>query len=114
MDFDQAIERVLSHEGGYINDPRDPGGETQWGISKRSYPSINIKLLTRTGAIEIYRRDFWDRVHANDLFDGVAYQCLDFAVNSGIETAVRYLQRALGVAELIAELRKQADTSKVG
>ena len=61
------IERLLSHEGGYVNDPRDPGGETQWGISKRSYPSVNIKALTREGAIEIYRRDFWERSRADDL-----------------------------------------------
>jgi len=99
MNFQQAIERCLSHEGGYVNNPDDPGGETQWGISKRSYPNVNIKALTREGAIEIYRKDFWKRVHADDLFDGVAYQTLDFAINSGIETAVRYLQRALNVAD---------------
>ena len=99
MNFEQAIERVLSHEGGYVNNPADPGGETQWGISKRSYPTIDIKALTRAAAIEIYRRDFWALVHADELFDGVAYQALDFAVNSGNSTAVRYLQRALGVAD---------------
>lgn len=99
MNFEQAIERVLGTEGGYVNNPADPGGETQWGISKRSYPNVDIKALTRAGAIEIYRTDFWARVHADELFDGVAFQTLDFAVNSGIETAVRYLQRALGVAD---------------
>jgi lysozyme family protein len=99
MNFQEAIDRVLSHEGGYVNNPADPGGETQWGISKRSYPNVNIKMLTREGAIEIYRTDFWQKIHADELFDGVAYQTLDFAVNSGIETAVRYLQRALGVAD---------------
>lgn len=99
MKFEQAIERVLSHEGGYSNDPNDPGGETQWGISKRSYPALNIKALSRLGAIEIYKKDFWQRIHADELFDGVAYQTLDFAINSGIETAVRYLQRALNVAD---------------
>ncbi|WP_425526518.1 glycosyl hydrolase 108 family protein [Xanthomonas oryzae] len=50
---------MLSHEGGYVNDPRDPGGETQWGISKRAYPELNIRALTRDQAIEIYRRDYW-------------------------------------------------------
>ncbi|PUA17251.1 glycoside hydrolase family 108 protein [Glaciimonas sp. PCH181] len=99
MNFDQAIERVLSHEDGYVNNPADPGRETKWGISKRSYPNVDIKNLTRTQAIDIYRRDFWSRVHADELFGGVAYQCLDFAVNSGIETAIRYLQRALNVAD---------------
>lgn len=99
MKFEDAIARVLGHEGKYSNNPADPGGETNWGISKRSYPDLDIKGLPREQAVEIYRRDFWNRVHADELFDGVAYQALDFAVNSGIETAVRYLQRALGVAD---------------
>lgn len=99
MNFDIAFDRLLGHEGGYVNNPADPGGETNWGISKRSYPNVNIKLLTRDGAKEIYRRDFWSRVNADRLNDGVAYQLFDFAINSGIETAVRYFQRALGVAD---------------
>ena len=99
MIFEDACDRLLGHEGGYVKNPRDPGGETRWGISKRSYPNVNIKTLTREGAIAIYKRDFWDRVHADKLYDGVAFQLFDFAVNSGIETAVRYLQRAVGVAD---------------
>ena len=99
MNFSEAIERVLDHEGGLVDNKADPGGLTQWGISQRSYPDIDIRRLTRAGAIYIYQTDFWNRVHADELFDGVAYQSLDFAINSGIETAVRYLQRALGVAD---------------
>ena len=101
--FDSFFDRLLGHEGGYVNDPKDPGGETNWGISKRSYPNVNIKTLTRDGAKAIYRRDFWDRIGGDRLlvrgYDAVAFQLFDFAVNSGIETAVRYLQRALGVAD---------------
>lgn len=99
MTFDGAFDRLIGHEGGYVNDPKDPGGETNWGISKRSYPSVNISELTRDGAKAIYRRDFWDRVNADRLHDGVAFQLFDFAVNSGLDTAVRYLQRAVGVAD---------------
>ncbi len=99
MTFDDAIDRILGHEGGYVNDPADPGGETKWGISKRSYPDVDVAALTRDGAKAIYRRDFWDRIGADSLPASVRYQVLDFAVNSGIETAVRYLQRALGVAD---------------
>lgn len=99
MSFDAAFERVIGHEGGYVNDPADPGGETKWGISKRSYPHLDIRSLTREDAREIYRRDFWGRLQADRLPASVAYQLFDFAVNSGIETAVRYLQRALGVAD---------------
>lgn len=99
MDFTQAFDRLINHEGGYVNNPLDPGGETNWGISKRSYPLINIATLTREGAKAIYKRDFWDRIHGDTLAPGVAFQVFDFAVNSGIETSVRYLQRALGVAD---------------
>lgn len=99
VDFNTAFDRLLGHEGGYTDGKGDPGGETNWGISKRSYPDVDIKALTREQAKEIYLRDFWNRVRADKLHDGVAFQLFDFAVNSGIETAVRYLQRALGVAD---------------
>lgn len=99
MNFDTAFDRLIGHEGGYVNDPRDPGGETKWGISKRAYPNVDIKALTREDARKIYFRDFWQRLSANILPDGVAFQLFDFAVNSGIETAVRYLQRAVGAAD---------------
>ncbi len=97
--FRDYIERVLSHEGGYVNDPRDPGGETRWGISKRSYPHVDIKRLTRDDAIAIYERDFWRRVQGDRLPRQFAFQALDAAVNHGIENAVRWMQRAAGVAD---------------
>lgn len=99
MKFDTAFDRLIGHEGGYVNDPNDPGGETKWGISKRAYPHLDIKNLTREDARAIYRRDFWQRIRADKLADGVAFQLFDFAVNSGVETSIRYLQRALGVAD---------------
>ena len=97
--FRTFIERLLSHEGGYVNHPSDPGGETQWGISKRTYPALNIRDLTREQAIEIYRRDFWDKSEADLLPAPVGFQLLDGAVNSGIAQASRWLQRAVGVAD---------------
>jgi len=99
MNFDEAFDRLLGHEGGYVNDPSDPGGETNWGISKRAYPDIVIKALTRDQAKKIYKLDFWDRLDGDFLPPGLAFQVFDFAVNSGITTAVRYLQRACGVAD---------------
>lgn len=97
--FDSLIGRVLSHEGGYVNDPKDPGGETQWGISKQSYPNVDIRSLKREQAIELYRRDFWQRVQGDKLPAAVAFQVLDAAVNHGIGNAVRWMQRAAGVAD---------------
>lgn len=99
MTFDTAFDKLLGHEGGYVNNPEDPGGETNWGISKRSYPHLDIKNLTRKEAKAIYKKDFWDKIHADELPDGVAWQVFDFAVNSGVQTAIRYLQRAVGVAD---------------
>lgn len=97
--FDKFIDRVLSHEGGYVNDPRDPGGETKFGIAKRSYPHIDIKNLTREQAIEIYRTDFWQRVQGDQLPEAFVFQALDAAVNHGIGNSVRWMQRAVGAAD---------------
>jgi lysozyme family protein len=99
MTFDDMFNRLMSHEGGYVNNPQDPGGETKWGLSKRSYPHLNIRELTNDDARGIYLRDFWAPINGNDLYDGVAFQLFDFAVNSSIGTAIRYYQRALGVAD---------------
>lgn len=97
--FDTMVERVLAHEGGYVNHPNDPGGETHWGIAKRSYPHLNIRSLTRQDAVEIYRRDFWERVKCDQLPPEFAFQAFDAAVNHGIGNAVRWMQRAAGVAD---------------
>lgn len=99
MDFNTAIERILAHEGGYVHDSRDPGGETQWGISKRSYPDTNIRTLTREGAKLIYEADFWRPVVSTVTDGALQFQLLDAAVNHGMGNAVRFLQRAVGVAD---------------
>ena len=97
--FDECVDFVLLDriEGGYVNDPRDPGGETNFGISKRSYPKVNMKTLTREGAVEIYKRDYWDAAGCDDLPSKVALVVFDCAVNQGVGIARRLLQKALGV-----------------
>ncbi len=57
--FEKAFEYVIQNEGDYVLDKNDPGGETKFGISKRSYPTLNIRDLTLEDAKEIYYRDFW-------------------------------------------------------
>ena len=99
MDFDQAFDILIGHEGGYVNNPNDPGGETKYGISKRSYPNVDIKNLTLAESKAIYRRDYWDRLQADTLPESVRFDLFDTAVNSGPGTAGRLLQRAVGVAE---------------
>jgi len=95
--FNIAFDRLLGHEGGYVNDLQDPGGETNWGISKRSYPNVDIKSLTRDGARAIYLRDFWCVLADAD--DAIKFQVFDFAVNGGLPVAIRKLQAAVGVAD---------------
>lgn len=97
MNFDTAFERLMGHEGGYVNHPNDPGGETNWGISKRSYPHVDIKNLTLATAKTIYLKDFWSLLGEAD--PAIKFQVFDFAVNSGIQTALRKLQAAIGVAD---------------
>lgn len=99
MNFDIAFDRLMGHEGGYSFNPDDPGGETQWGISKRQYPAIDIKTLTREQARSIYERDFWWPIKDVGLADEIVFQAFDVAVNHGIGTALRLLQRAAGVAD---------------
>lgn len=99
MTFDEAFDLLLGHEGGYVNNPADPGGETNWGISKRQYPDLDIRNLTRAQAKKIYQRDYWDRLQAGALPEAIQFDLFDCAINSGLETAARLLQRAVGTAE---------------
>lgn len=98
MNFDIAFDRLIGHEGGYVNHPTDPGGETNWGISKRSYPTVDIRNLSRAQAKEIYRRDFW-LAAGQGIAPAVAFQVFDASVNHGISTAIRFLQRSVGAAD---------------
>jgi lysozyme family protein len=96
MNFDRAFEIVVGHEGGYVNHPADPGGETKFGISKHAYPSLVISAVTLEDAKAIYYRDYWQRVKCDELPDLLRYPMFDAAVNSGVERAVRWLQTAVG------------------
>lgn len=94
--FEKAFAYVIENEGGYVFDKNDPGGETKFGISKRSYPSLNIKDLTLEDAKKIYYRDFWQKGKFEEIDDEkVATQVFDLSVNLGIRAAVSVLQRAL-------------------
>ncbi len=97
-DFDKAFTFIITHEGGYVNDPNDPGGETKYGISKRQYPDLDIKRLTLRDAREIYFNDYWRAIRGDDIRDQeIANQIFDFAVNAGVRRAVKYAQSVVGV-----------------
>jgi len=103
MSFDQAFDRLIGHEGGYVNHPNDPGGETNWGITLRTAREQGytgeIRDLTCEQAKDIYRRAYWLRVKADQYDSAIAFQVFDAAVNHGIKQAVRWLQRAVGVTD---------------
>ena len=92
--FKEIIEKVLEHEGGYVNDPKDLGGETKYGITKRFYPDVDIKNLTIEQATEIYKKDYWDKNRVESLPQNLWHIYFDMCVNMGKRTAVKVLQRA--------------------
>jgi lysozyme family protein len=97
MRFEDAVSIVMAIEGGYSNNPNDRGGETKFGISKRAYPDLDIKNLTRDQAISIYRRDYWDHCKL-DLMPGILrLSIFDSAVNQGAHFAISAIQRVAGL-----------------
>ena len=96
MDFDTAFTRLLGNEGGYEDGAGDPGGETNWGISHRAYPTLDIKALTQDEAKAIYVRDYWPQCGA-DKIPSLAFDLFDTCVNSGAQRSVKILQMAVGV-----------------
>jgi lysozyme family protein len=95
--WDKAIAFVFAMEGIYDNDPYDPGGETKFGISKKAYPTLDIKNLTKEQAQAIYKRDYWEACSCDQLPAKIAIAVFDTAVNQGTGIARRMLQVALGL-----------------
>ena len=92
--FEEIIEQVLEHEGGYVNDPDDAGGETKYGIAKRWYPDVDIKNLTKEQAKKIYHTDYWRRGKCDDVPPQLRHIYFDMCVNFGRSGAVKVLQQA--------------------
>ncbi|MDR1234266.1 MAG: hypothetical protein LBJ92_03930 [Holosporales bacterium] len=94
--FDYALSKMLGNGGGYINNPDDPGGETKFGITKKSYPNVNIANLTIDQAKQIYYRDYWSNVMLHQVCNqDVATKIFDIVVNFGDEQAQKIVTRAL-------------------
>lgn len=105
--FAICLPLILKHEGGYVNHPKDPGGATNKGVIQSTYdswrdrqgqPRQSVRSIADAEVAAIYRRDYWDAVKGDDLPAGVDYAVFDFAVNSGINRASRYLQEVARVA----------------
>lgn len=104
--FTDQIPKTLAFEGGYSDDPVDPGGETNYGISRAAYPDVDIANLTEADAIAIYHRDYWLAPRIDQLPDSIAGKVFDMAVNMGPATAIRLWQQTLndlGVQPLLVE-----------
>ena len=94
VEFDDIIEKVLEHEGGLVDDPKDAGGLTNMGISQRAYPDEDIRGLTVERAKELYKRDYWDRYRTGDLPDRLRHIYVDMCINMGGGRAIKILQEA--------------------
>ena len=96
----KCLETILHHEGGYVNHPKDPGGETNLGVTKRVYEDFggtkDMKDLTREDVEPIYKKNYWDRVKGDDLPAGLDLCVFDFGVNAGTGRAAKYLQTMIG------------------
>ena len=95
--FSHAIQFILQAEGGYVNDPTDRGGETNFGISKRAYPDLDIKNLSLNDAENIYFKDYWLKAKCNELPPQMAIVVFGSAVNHGVTRAIKLLQQTLKV-----------------
>jgi lysozyme family protein len=108
QNFASSLAAVLLHEGGYVNDRLDPGGATNQGVTQRVYDDWRrsrglapraVRSIQSNEVSAIYRKLYWDAVRGDDLPGGVDYFTFDFAVNSGVNRAIRYLQRSVGATE---------------
>lgn len=97
--FDEAFAHVIGVEGGYVNDPRDPGGETKYGITKRDHPDLDIKGLTIDDAKRRYQMAYWEPAQCDHLPWPLAGLVFDSAVNQGVQIAVKLLQKAAGTVQ---------------
>jgi len=94
MAFESMVMGVINREGGYVNDPDDPGGETKYGISKKSYPDLDIKGLSIMDAVEIYHHDYWKPSKVEKLPKSLREAFFDMVVNMGLRRAVKIIQKA--------------------
>jgi len=103
--FKKAVNKTRNFEGGYINHPSDYGGETKYGISKKSYPNIDIKNLTIDEAELIYKKEYWDSIKLDSIINQeIAEELFDTAVNMGCRRAISFLQRSLNALGITPEL----------
>ena len=103
--FDAALKAILHHEGGFVNHPKDPGGMTNLGVTKKVWEEYvghevdeqTMRGLTPEIVAPMYKAKYWDKIKGDDLPNGVDYCVFDAAINSGPSRATKWLQAAVGV-----------------
>lgn len=108
MNYVDAINKVLEHEGGFVNDPSDSGGATNFGITQKVYEAfkgrtvsvLEIQKMPKSDAILIYKREYWDKVQGDNLKSyKVAFALFDQAVNRGPSSAIKAAQKVVGIPQ---------------
>ena len=118
--YDKCLETILHHEGGYVNHPKDPGGETNLGVTKRVYEEFggtkDMKELTVEDVAPIYKKGYWDKMKGDELPNGLDLCVFDFGVNAGPGRSAKYLQTMIGTVadggigpNTLAKLREYVD-----
>jgi len=103
--WETAFQMVLKHEGGFVNHPKDPGGMTNLGVTKKVWEEFvgrevderEMRALTPDAVKPLYKKNYWDKIKGDQLPSGVDYAAYDLAVNSGVGRAAKYLQQIAGV-----------------
>ena len=122
--YDKCLETILHHEGGYVNHPEDPGGETNLGVTKRVYQewggTKDMKDLTFDDVAPIYKKNYWDKMKCDDLPSGLDLCVFDFGGNAGPGRAAKYLQSLIGTVadggigpNTLAKLKEYTDETGV-
>lgn len=103
--FEQCLAMVLKHEGGFVNHPKDPGGMTNLGVTRKvweewvghSVDELTMRSLGPKDVAPLYKKNYWDKCRCDDLPRGVDFAVFDLAVNSGTGRAAKFLQNVVGV-----------------
>ena len=103
--WQKSFELMLKSEGGYVNNPADPGGMTNLGVTKATWENwvgresdeAEMRGLTPEKVEPLYKKKYWDAVRGDELPAGISYLCFDFAVNAGVGRSIKTLQTAVGV-----------------
>ena len=105
--FQKCLDLVLKSEGGFVNNPKDPGGMTNLGVTATTWSNFKgrntnekeMRSLTRDDVAPLYEKKYWNACKCDDLPSGIDYLVFDFAVNSGPGRSIKILQKALGIPE---------------